>query len=72
MNYKLQIFLLFTILIFSCTRDDIKHIVNQTDTCVITGLDAIECQDVQSECMDYDGFFQFHDSDAEFHCSCDC
>ena len=65
--------ILLIILLFGCDREDIvKFASDTTDTCTVKGIDAIECQDVQSECIEYDGFFQFHEPDSEYFCSCDC
>ena len=69
--FMTKIFILF--LLLSCEKEDIYNYASDlSDSCTITGIDAGECIDIQSECSDLDGFYELHEPNAEYFCSCNC
>ena len=61
------------VLLLSCEKEDIYNYASDlSDSCIITGIDAGECVDVQLECSDLDGFYELHEPNSEYFCSCNC
>tara|TARA_A100001011_G_C14179847_1_gene786344 strand:+ start:950 stop:1159 length:210 start_codon:yes stop_codon:yes gene_type:complete len=61
------------VFLLSCEKEDIYNYASDlSDTCILTGIDAGECIDVQSECEDLNGFYELLEPNSDYFCSCDC